>query len=34
MQKETFARGEKKECPKINLVGSFLHPNIAANTQR
>lgn len=34
MQKETLARGEKNECPKMNLVGSFLQPNIAANTQR
>ncbi len=30
MQKETFARGENKTCPKINLAGSFLQPNIAA----
>lgn len=34
MQKETLASGEKNGCPKMNLAGSFLHPNIAENMQR
>lgn len=34
MQNETFAKGEKKECPKINLAGSFLQPNIAAKIHK
>ncbi len=32
MQNEILAKGEKNECPNINLAGSFLQPNIAANT--
>lgn len=34
MQKETFAKGENILCPRIYLDGSFLHPNIAANTHK
>jgi hypothetical protein len=34
MQKETLAKGEKNECPRMNLTGSFLHLNIAANINK
>ena len=34
MQNETLANGEKNLWPRMNFVGSFLHPNMAANTQR
>ena len=34
MQNDTFAKGEKNLCPSISFEGSFLQPNIAANTQR
>lgn len=34
MQNETLASGAKNQWPRMNLAGSFLHPNIAANMQR
>jgi len=34
MQNDTFARGEKKGCPKINFEGSFLTPNMAAKIHK
>lgn len=34
MQKDTLASGEKKRWPRMNLLGSFLQPNMAANTHK
>ena len=28
IQKETLARGAKNQCPRMYLVGSWLHPKI------